>query len=121
MEDKNLQERVEEVLLKGKVTKESNTDYNNILTNCIEAIIDAIPDIVKKEIDSLKANKGELQKGWIVRLRPGDKKLFEVIKASASGADLENISNPSDRVINVSVRSPYIIVDKGEGEDESET
>jgi len=110
-------QKIEALLLKKEITRENNKDYQYILDNCLEAVDDKLPQIVKEELDNLKRNKGELKKGWIVKIEPGATKMFEVIEASPSSCTLENVANPNDRIVNVSSRSPYIIVDKGEDDE----
>lgn len=112
-----LQTKVEALLLKKNITKENNEDYDKIVSNCLEAIDDKLPDIIKEELDSLKVNKGELKNGWTVKLDPGSKKLFEVTEATPSGCVLVNIADETDKTPRISVRTPVIIVDKGDDED----
>ena len=86
-------QKIEALLLKKEITRENNKDYQYILDNCLEAVDDKLPQIVKEELDNLKRNKGELKKGWIVKIEPGATKMFEVIEASPSSCTLENVAN----------------------------
>lgn len=114
-----LQTKIEELLLRRNISKDNNKDYDEIVTNCLDAIQDKLPEIIKEELDNLKVNRGELKNGWTVKLTPGSKKLFEVTDANSSGCVLVNIADDTDRTPRISVRSEVIIVDKGEDEDET--
>lgn len=119
MSQEELKTKIEALLLKRNVTKDNNEDYDKIVSNCLEAVEDKLPDIVKEELDNLKVNKGELKDGWTVKLTPGSKKLFIVTNASPSGCILENLADETDKTPQISIRSAVIIVDKGDDEDET--